>query len=611
VLIQFYFCPVDDWQIKDAEGRAKRIAEQDARRRHNIERLESHVGAIHRGEHGCLEHFARVWFGLFVDLDHSAQPFERLVSETNGRIAAALRDGFVALLHRLDLMPSPREIAELCLQGHRRTISEAALAGLDIVAARSQKEFLTLPEATLASGFCLNLAVPTDGERRWPGWIRAQRPDLAGAALLEFLRPLLEAKVEHVPGIHGLHEAGTFLAAPAVVLTLLREFPDAEVGTLEVLISAALGQCDQGAVERLANEALRSSENNLSYGARLRWTAVAFLFASERYAASLSELTDQSADAAKQLFVFLKSCWSAVARSNRLDHGLLQPLIAILAGRFSNADARRGGRVGEAEPEDIARFIRQLIDRLSNDATKSASEALQRLRSDPRLASWLDYLRHAAAVQMRNRREASFRYADVGKVVATLANRAPANAADLQALVADHLRDLAKQIRDGATDAWKSFWNTDSHGNATRPRVENECRDRLLDLLRDKLARHNVAADREASFAGHTRADIKVTAGIMAMPVEIKRHYHRELWTAPQEQLRDLYSRDPATDARGIYLVFWFGEEKGRALPRPPSGIARPRSADELRERLVEAMPTEDRRRIEVSVIDCAKAHSR
>jgi hypothetical protein len=93
----------------------------------------------------------------------------------------------------------------------------------------------------------------------------------------------------------------------------------------------------------------------------------------------------------------------------------------------------------------------------------------------------------------------------------------------------------------------------------------------------------------------------------MVLPVEIKRHYHSDLWTALAEQLRRLYTRDPETGGRGIYLVFWFGEEKGRRVPTPPEEIDRPQNAAELEERLREMIPAADRFVTEVIVIDCGR----
>ena len=151
------------------------------------------------------------------------------------------------------------------------------------------------------------------------------------------------------------------------------------------------------------------------------------------------------------------------------------------------------------------------------------------------------------------------------------------------------------------------MWNVDSFGRPEKPRPENDCRDRILEHLCQKLVSVGVAAEREGSYAEDKRSDIKVVIGSMNLPVEIKRHYHRELWTALSDQLQKFYIRDPGTGGRGIYLVLWFGITRGRGIPKPPDGIARPKTPFELEAALIQTLSQSDREVIEVLVFDCAK----
>ena len=184
---------------------------------------------------------------------------------------------------------------------------------------------------------------------------------------------------------------------------------------------------------------------------------------------------------------------------------------------------------------------------------------------------------HALAIQTRRRRDAAFRYPSATQVIETLNGGSPANPADLQALVFEHLLALRDDISRGPTDGYKAFWNVGPHGSLLSPRPEDECRDRLLDRLRDRLAPLGLAAEPEGHYAMDKRSDIKVLhRNTLNLPIEIKRHYHRNVWTAPQEQLKKLYAQDPGAGGRGIYLVIWFGTTGSRRVPRPPSASLRP-----------------------------------
>jgi hypothetical protein len=92
----------------------------------------------------------------------------------------------------------------------------------------------------------------------------------------------------------------------------------------------------------------------------------------------------------------------------------------------------------------------------------------------------------------------------------------------------------------------------------------------------------------------------------MVLPIEIKRHYHKDIWTAPGEQLHKRYSRDPGADGHGIYLVFWFGTDY-RKVPKPPSIIKSPDSSAEIEEAIRKTIPGEIEDKIEIIVFDCSR----
>lgn len=250
--------------------------------------------------------------------------------------------------------------------------------------------------------------------------------------------------------------------------------------------------------------------------------------------------------------------------------------------------------------------IHQLIHAVQNDASHELTQALLSLSKDPDLVAWHDQIALAMANQTRHRRETQFRYPIIAQVLRTLAGGRPANAADLQAAMLEHLRVLGSELSHGSTDGYKAFWNVDSHGRPTKPRPEDDCRDRLLERLRPSLVSMEVNGEPEGHYADDKRSDIKALCGNLNLPVEIKQHYHKDLWTAPTEQLGKLYVRDPGTQGRGIYLVFWFGTNV-KPVPKPPEGISRPLTPTDLENALRGVIPDDDRLLIEVIVVDVAR----
>ena len=159
---------------------------------------------------------------------------------------------------------------------------------------------------------------------------------------------------------------------------------------------------------------------------------------------------------------------------------------------------------------------------------------------------------------------------------------------------------------NGSLDGYKNFWNLDSNGKATDAIRENDCRHRLLGLLKPLLQQQGIQSEPEGSFAEDKRADIKVQFSSLVLPIEIKRHYHKDIWTAPEGQLHKRYSRDPGADGHGIYLVFWFGIDF-RKVPKAPNNIKSPVSAAEMEEEIIRTIPEAIKEQIEVIVFDCSR----
>ena len=170
------------------------------------------------------------------------------------------------------------------------------------------------------------------------------------------------------------------------------------------------------------------------------------------------------------------------------------------------------------------------------------------------------------------------------------------------ALTLDHLRDIERHLRGADSFELKFFWRKEGSG-VKSPIDENLCRDLLLVKLRDRLAPLHIQVVPERRAADDKRADLRVdfmAAGQqLAVPVEIKKENNDSLWLAWRDQLQSLYTIDPAADGHGIYLVLWFGQR-----PRSSPEGERPADAVDLGRRLTERIPSTDRARLAVQVMD-------
>nr|MCY4632588.1 hypothetical protein [bacterium] len=220
----------------------------------------------------------------------------------------------------------------------------------------------------------------------------------------------------------------------------------------------------------------------------------------------------------------------------------------------------------------------------------------------PRLAAWHGDLKWSRGRHRIGNRDASYRHAIVDRIQRTLDNRAPANAADLAALLAHRLADIAADVRGGNCDGWRPFWDKDHDDQRRTPKVENSCRDAVLAALQTRLP-PEVDAVPEGQYAVDRRADIRASCSGLNIPVEIKRNSDPNLWSALRTQLIPSYTTDPATEGYGIYLVLWFGTA---ATKRDPDG-SRPATPTELEQQLRGTLTPDEARKILVIAMDVTK----
>jgi hypothetical protein len=214
-------------------------------------------------------------------------------------------------------------------------------------------------------------------------------------------------------------------------------------------------------------------------------------------------------------------------------------MIVRLLGRASlPGDAFQSGLV--TREARLSEAVRRTITGLENIPHPDAGVALARLSEDGDLTAWRSSLRHARAQQARLRRDQNFTHPGPAAIRSAIGGGSPVNTADLRAVVLEELGRLRAELRTNDTTPWKRYWNVDSVGKVTDPLIENQCRDQLLDRLRDRLGPYRIAAAiPEARRGEETRADMLILTGAgRNLPVEAKRHFHPNIWTAAATQLQ-------------------------------------------------------------------------
>ncbi len=590
---------------------AERRAARDAEDSDNPDRLRQDFAcdaeAIACGAHlDWLKWAAQVYLGMFADVDRGEPPEVRLIPILGDALTVAALNGLVAALDRTDL-PSLEDVIALAIQNRHRPVWNIYIAGL-CERFRGTASLEGVADELLRAMLAYSLSNPAAQCESWKQFLLREQPELVREAYETVARAKLARGQQHRNGIHELltHEAFETLREE-VVLGLLRDFPNANAFSLQDLLMAALSiPSAHTALLALADSVL-SGTVPVDQPQRELWLVAAWLLSPDRRSAELHDAAQNRLEIAFDLRDFTGHDRNHDAPRQAISLAQTEFLIRLVGTLHPPADYPSNGWAGSRDAWDAADYVRALVNSLSSHATQAATDALSRLKSDAALIAYRPQIQHALANQRAHRREAEYDRPNWPQTLHALENRQPATVADLHAVLVEHLDDLRTRIRTENTDIYRMFWNLDGHGRLQSPRPEEACRDDLITLLRQRLAPLGITIEPEGHMVSDRRADISASMPGRKIFREIKRDYHSDVWTAPDNQLERFYAHDPEALGFGIYLVFWFGDARPPPIPLPPDGQPRPTTAAEMEARLRARLPPDRMVRTAVIVIDVTK----
>jgi hypothetical protein len=290
------------WQSEDAKRKKQKKRKDETQRVLRIQQLSRLLETVRSGDPThALFTLAKVYFGLFSDLDRDAASQERLVAHTNQEIAAAALEGFVATLKRSDI-PSPKMIGELETEGKEYFIGLPILAGLDVLASKSIEDVLSLPEPALQAALAFHNAVITERERIWINPVIISLPSLAAEALSSYWRPQLVRNLKSIIGLYDLARSDVMKpVAERVSLILLKDNPNVQEDNLELLLHAALRNGNRQELLSFSRHVL-AHHSPLTDDNRSLWLAAAFVLDHDSVKSELAgHIRDKSEQAARVL----------------------------------------------------------------------------------------------------------------------------------------------------------------------------------------------------------------------------------------------------------------------------------------------------------------------
>lgn len=546
-----------------------------------------------RGNPEFLDDLARVYYGLVSEVE-GADPRERLGYLLGDEsLVDMVLGAFVRTAKREDL-PTAEDVLKSASENRMFYLSLPFMAGLEERGAPAERTEVCLAVAILVTDGA------GDGDPAWYDQVVAEQPEVVAEVLIEAAGRMLRARDGVAWGLYRLSEPGHAAVAALAIPAVLRLFPprssSKQLAVLRSLLRVGLTCCPDVLPEVV--EAKLASKG-MSVGQRMYWLCAGLATGKTAFVTRLREALD-AGDVRRVWHVatfFVGSEWSGAIRNVGADGvGLL---VQAVGGAYPPVPRRSGRAYVVTTAMEAEAAVRDWVGMLAAVPSKRATEILEHLGVEAPLSRWVRQLRHARTRQLEARRNATFSHASMDEVLGVLDGAKAANVGDVAALTVELLTALASEIRDGSTSDWRQYWKT----GLEEPEHEDTCRDWLLSDLRGDLGRYGLHGEEEGQYAEDKRSDIKVFGAGGAVPVEIKKSNHPELWTAIRTQLMTKYMRDPKADGYGIYLVLWLGEE---LCTKDGTGDA-VTSAEEVRSRLLAGLTSAERRKLAVCVFDVSR----
>lgn len=596
---------IPEWRLREQERNIKNQMDGLNKCKENNHKLRPLIPELLQGKcPDVLDCAARFYLRQDVQGKYGQARIEHLKDEADSDVLDAILAGWCQIATYNNPNHEPLKLAEVEIYSSHYLSEYAAIAGLHRLHFQSTPiDLMNLPISlalvVLRSGWDAYPSGDCDDLQTW-AWSRLNSDPEEGAALLvAYWDAILAGGVSSDQSWSFARNANGGEAAKLATIAMLERHPAMFANVLRTLLIHGAQHVGRATMVRLATDALANPQ--VTGKQRALWAMVTFLIDPIHQRGQIEgvvkdnfpELVDDHS-----LDSLIKSFAPETdAEQTAIDEAIFEILAPI-------ADPHAERRSGwESKADRLRDGASSALNRLGSSSDTVASGALGRLlKKVTNFPKWEALLRHAIAQQARARRDREFEPPRAVAVAKALAGKAPVNAADLRAILVDELRRYGRELRTGPSSNWRDYWNTNSTGRATDPKIENICRDITLGRLRERLQQYQISvAMPEAQQRDGTRVDMLFATGAgRTLPIEAKRHYHRGLWDAASGQLQGYANTDNA-EGLGILLVFWFGT----ASPPPIRGDGKvPNSAGELEALLVGDLTDDIRKCTDVIVLD-------
>ncbi|UIN21302.1 NACHT domain-containing protein [Herbaspirillum frisingense] len=589
---------ISEWELED---RARQREENENRARkwkeHRIE-FGQNIESMRAGDYKFLIQPAYAYLRLFNDITEDVPAHERVIHWLGPEIASAALEGFDVFLRVDNQHPTADEIAKSHAEGKHWNVAYIVVAGM-AERFRLNINFENLSDDKLVYAFYELQPGDIESHAHLHGLSEAVEKEvrergLWPTAIKRWIEPQLQLRKTNIDGLHGLMAGDDIAVATSMAIEWLNLYSDLSATVEIAMVDRILHSSEEKELKEIL--LVRQSKGGLDDERRRLWDAVNILINFDMATDHL-KLTGA---------IEPELIWHLRARSGHrrgqpiLDLSIQQIFWIIHTFRtlWPAQNRPSGVTSGDTNPWDASEYLLELIARLADNTSDEAINSISQLCSSD-FDAYTGYLKIVTWEQSRKRVESQYRPPSLKGLASLVSDKAPVDAAALQAVIVEEISVLQRQLMAGgdAVEPHVGFYLGDD------PRGEESCRDHLIILLRDRMP-FNIVLRPEGHLADDKEVDIECSLGRELMvPIEIKGQWHKDIWHAADTQLARLYSSDWRSERRGIYLVLWFGN-KGKKLKIKDADSQPPQTPEAMRKMLIETSQSARDGLVEIVVLD-------
>ena len=600
-------------QVQDSE-RCRRKQYDEMRKLYS-----AHIDEIRSGELAWIlkPSYAYLGFSMDIGLKTDCEPSERISQWLGDELKDATLEGFEAILKRCDL-PSAKQIAE------NYAMSKYWEIQFPMLAAAVQRHLTGKSFDDLTEKLVLSLAILVDNN---PVPLNEHYLNLKEELNAQFseifdtiqtykqkkIEIMLAANMSNVPGLYQfVRDHNERPLSTQLCLKWLHEYPTLPLNVVNELTHSVIYAPDKERelfwhkLAKIADE--RCGSGKLNQGGteseeRIFWRSVQFLVDFDNAITHIPDITSEN----KNLLWSLSNAFWDRYCQNELTISLAINQLKWIVNKFRNVwpktERPKGLTVGITNPWDATELIEWAIDQIAKNPAHEAESALIELR-DFADDSYTTKILSAIARNHRVRIEAKFSSPTVCEFKLILSSQPPKSATDVQSIVLNELEHLQSKLRGHGLNIVNNFYD-----DVGKPRVENACRDQMLIAMGDLP--YEIKVPTEVRMPQNKRSDGAFIFNDITVPFEVKGQWAHKVWTAAIDQLDRYYCVTHKSESKGIYVVFWFGEDvpTGKKMKLPPNNLPKPKTSEEMRVGLETLIPKSRSHDVAIVVLDVSRPY--